>query len=77
MIKGNKSAIFIAVKEGGDLALPKKAKSLTSSWLESYINGDIYQWRKKDFPSFLTIPPLGSGITILYLLDSINEIIRD
>jgi len=50
---------------------------MTSSWLESYINGDIYQWRKKDFPSFLTIPPLGSGITILYLLDSINEIIRD
>ena len=42
VIKGNKSAIFIAVKEGGDLALPKQAKYLTSIWLEKYINGNLF-----------------------------------
>jgi len=42
IIKGSKSAVYMAIRDGDDLALPKHGKRLPSVWLEAYISGSIY-----------------------------------
>ena len=35
IIKGSKSAVYMAIRDGDDLALPKHGKRLPSVWLEA------------------------------------------
>ena len=76
IIKGSKSSVYAVIRDGDDLALPRKGKRLSSVWLESYIAGNIYQWKKVDFPSDISIPPIQTGTTIYLLIDAINQEIK-